>query len=150
MPRLSPQPAGGATCLEDGMSDFGDLIAVGLLAERNGLGLTANEAHAIGERIAPHLGNGRVITWTCRNCGESEQIHIYGANSLDAARSARAAAEEALAEVRRWVESIGATNLATGRRIVKADVLAVIDAKFRAHEAQSASAAAARSAPPER
>ena len=59
-------------------------------------------------------------------------------------------AEEALAEVRRWVESIGATNLDTGRRIVKADVLAIIDAKLRAHAAQSISAAAARSAPPER
>lgn len=37
------------------MSDIGDLIAVGLLGERNGLGLTANEAHAVGERVASHL-----------------------------------------------------------------------------------------------
>lgn len=32
-----------------------------------------------------------------------------------------------LAEVRRWVEAIGSMNHATGRRITKADVLAVID-----------------------
>lgn len=37
------------------MSDIGDLIAVGLLGEPNGLGLTANQAHEIGNRIARHL-----------------------------------------------------------------------------------------------
>ena len=40
------------------MSDLGDLIAVGLLDEPNGLGLTANQAHAIGDRIAAHLPLG--------------------------------------------------------------------------------------------
>jgi hypothetical protein len=38
---------------------------------------------------------------------------------------------ETLREVRRWVGSIGATNLATGRRITKADALLVLDAALQ-------------------
>ena len=37
------------------MSDMGDLIAVGLLDQPNGLGLTANQAHEIGERVASRV-----------------------------------------------------------------------------------------------
>jgi hypothetical protein len=37
------------------MSDVGDMIAVGLRAQPNGLGLTASEAHRIGEEIAAHI-----------------------------------------------------------------------------------------------
>ena len=37
------------------MSDIGDLIAVGLLGEPNGLGLTANQAYEIGERVAARV-----------------------------------------------------------------------------------------------
>jgi hypothetical protein len=40
----------------------------------------------------------------------------------------------ALVEARRWVEWIGAINLGTGRRIVKADALAVIGAALAPEE----------------
>jgi hypothetical protein len=37
------------------MSDIGNLIAVGLLGQPNASGLTANEAHEIGERVASRV-----------------------------------------------------------------------------------------------
>ena len=45
------------------MSRIGDLIAVGLLGEPNGLGLTANEAHVIGDRIALQLPIALDAAW---------------------------------------------------------------------------------------
>ena len=80
------------------MSDIGDLISVGLLGERNGLGLTANEAHAVGERIASHLpgltererDGWIMIVERWKRIAEEAEI----ANSLDAAwADAKAAAD---------------------------------------------------------
>jgi hypothetical protein len=66
------------------MSQLGDLISTGLLAEPNGLGLSAEEAQAIGERIAAHLDplyvSQRDAGWLLASCvlasGNPEGVFI--------------------------------------------------------------------------
>jgi hypothetical protein len=41
------------------IEDLGHYLAIGILSERNGLGLTANEAEAVGLRIATRLMSER-------------------------------------------------------------------------------------------
>lgn len=62
------------------------------------------------------------LEWIRRAAAE-HHIHRFECSCGKIATDRR----DTLAEVRRWVESIGQTNLATGRRIGKADALVVID-----------------------
>lgn len=67
---------------------------------------------------------GNEGTWP--NASDSDRLRFHRWAYRLIAQGVRVG-DDGLAEVRGWVASIGATNLDTGRRITKADVLAVID-----------------------
>lgn len=141
MPRLSPQPAGGATCLEDGMN-IGDRLA-DILREMGWTCYPPPQATG-GEGKQPVGSRGYIPFRTHDESWVNEWIDLFPALPMRIF-NAMVRGGFTVDDVRvtpdgvlRKVRNIGPGSLATLRSLVPL------------HDAQSMSTAAARSAAPDR